>query len=978
MKKGTKCILAIIGVTVFVGIVVLNAQAQPHDEVWVDDDAAPGWYNSDHVRTIQEGIDNASVGGTVYVWNGNYSESVIVNKTVTIIGNTTVDALNGVYERKTNLTYFEYGFWIEADYVNISGFYLEELPSIDFSGVHLNESDYCNISGNVIMYDSSDGICLENSSNNTIFNNILGYNYIGIYLISSDNNTLTNNNASSNDGYGIYLSNSDNNTLTGNTANNNNNYGFYLNPSSHTILTDNTANDNYYCGLYAYYSDYLRILGGNYSHNGYYGCWAANIYVYRSNNILIDDVIVDEPIQVDCGSCPFLYTWNGAEFEFINEMELGSLSKYAYEGGPLLKETWEDHPFYRTPTAPQDVDYLRKIEGNQLQPLNGKYEIRFTEELDEINYADLMELWTVDHAPGVDVYTDWTYRNNIYTVADPVPPLWAVDHNGEDVLSLISAKDWDEWMSDWREFVYEGMTVEEGIENNFGGYITLKLGNWSETPDNLKLVITENRERGINEKIKVQFDEMRRYYNMPPPKREKLWEIVSGPRLQIKDAEGKWVDAPSEYQRIEAPLAFNVTRSLDASTVPTTYVIDLSGLYIPDYEIRYRVPIPFNRHHIDQILVDTSPPQEVMTTILQPSHADLHYRGSSRQGLIMFSSRANEWNTGYDYYDGFFYINYNDIIGTCSPQSQSGYYTRYGDVLPLLQSINDEFVIMGKGDELSLQFDFMLPEIGLERDFVFRDFGYYKPNALALSDTVDPLPFEAMTMYPYDESIENYDYDNHTDYLANYQTRFYEGHHSAYGIYMYYSINFTINNARGVPENVFDDEYGIEIYGCEKGTITYCSFTDGWDYGFFICYSNDCTISHNEIRDNEHGIYLYDSSNNTITWNMIENNTEIDTGLHITVGSNDNEIHRNCFINNIPQAWDDGLRNSWNSNFWSDYPVRGGRYNIQGSANSRDPHTLEQCPGPVAQVPALTPLGILLLIGLIAIIAVITIKRKHR
>jgi len=44
-----------------------------YDTVYVDDDAPAGWYDATHVHTIQEGINNVSDGGTVYVWNGTYS-----------------------------------------------------------------------------------------------------------------------------------------------------------------------------------------------------------------------------------------------------------------------------------------------------------------------------------------------------------------------------------------------------------------------------------------------------------------------------------------------------------------------------------------------------------------------------------------------------------------------------------------------------------------------------------------------------------------------------------------------------------------------------------------------------------------------------------------------------------------------------------------------------------------------------------------
>ena len=66
-------------------------------DVYVDDDAAPSWYDSNHVKTIQEGINNASVGETVYVYSGIYYENVEITKdSVKLVGedkhSTVIDA----------------------------------------------------------------------------------------------------------------------------------------------------------------------------------------------------------------------------------------------------------------------------------------------------------------------------------------------------------------------------------------------------------------------------------------------------------------------------------------------------------------------------------------------------------------------------------------------------------------------------------------------------------------------------------------------------------------------------------------------------------------------------------------------------------------------------------------------------------------------------------------------------------------------
>ena len=83
-----------------------------------------------------------------------------------------------------------------------------------------------------------------------------------------------------------------------------------------------------------------------------------------------------------------------------------------------------------------------------------------------------------------------------------------------------------------------------------------------------------------------------------------------------------------------------------------------------------------------------------------------------------------------------------------------GLYTRYGDVRALLAHADDDLVIMGSGDELRLLFDPQrLPPLapGWRRDFLLLFDGWAKDGDAntAFSQTVDPLPFHAMSAYPY-------------------------------------------------------------------------------------------------------------------------------------------------------------------------------------------------------------------------------------
>ena len=67
--------------------IIVSARPPP-SQVYVDDDYTsftPGW-GYDHFATIQEGIDAVANGRTVKVYEGTYTEQLIINKSLTLIG----------------------------------------------------------------------------------------------------------------------------------------------------------------------------------------------------------------------------------------------------------------------------------------------------------------------------------------------------------------------------------------------------------------------------------------------------------------------------------------------------------------------------------------------------------------------------------------------------------------------------------------------------------------------------------------------------------------------------------------------------------------------------------------------------------------------------------------------------------------------------------------------------------------------------
>jgi len=143
--------------------------------------------------------------------------------------------------------------------------------------------------------------------------------------------------------------------------------------------------------------------------------------------------------------------------------------------------------------------------------------------------------------------------------------------------------------------------------------------------------------------------------------------------------------------------------------------------------------------------------------------SDLHFRGFSESRI---DPRRRQPDT-------FFY-------GHVSPTSfwnpTPGLYTRFGPVDELLNDVDDRLVIMGSGEEVTLQFEpkgLEAPHQGWTRDFLLKVDGWAKdrdPNT-AFSSSVLPLPFHAMSRYPYPVT-EHYPRDAaHDYYQRSYNTR---------------------------------------------------------------------------------------------------------------------------------------------------------------------------------------------------------------
>lgn len=414
-------------------------------------------------------------------------------------------------------------------------------------------------------------------------------------------------------------------------------------------------------------------------------------------------------VQKLLGSCPYLYAWNGKEYVFVTDLLWAApigLQNAAQELVPA--RSWE---------------YL-KISGDLLKPNNGKYKLQLTEELWEVAYFDQLQLIAIDHPADIDIYSNEKVgppsiaEYQIHQVKNKLIPVSVRNQNGRDLLPEVTNED-QNYAKPFTRRITQGYTDDSYMEIDFG---------LAEKPNSLKLFMTGwvyPTDTGLN--VALAEDQSR-----PGP---------SPPSIAVPNEDGEFVE-------VIPYCGFPGGKT-------KTIVIDLADKFLTDdYRIRFSTSMELYWDHIFFSTEDAT-----ATIVEQPLtclSADLHHRGVSR---IEYSSQ-----------NGPEKFLYSESIATPIWPTIDGNFTRFGDVKELLQETDDRLLVIGTGDEVTLEFD--LPEKSLpdgwKRDFILHCVGWDKDANLhtVIGQTVEPLPFVKMKSYPFVE-----DEPHPQDYLKTYQTR---------------------------------------------------------------------------------------------------------------------------------------------------------------------------------------------------------------
>jgi nitrous oxidase accessory protein len=260
----------------------------------VDDDGPADF------QTIQEAINNAGSGYVIFVHNGEYYENLVVDKSVSLIGeNRDSTIING---NKTGNV-----INITINNVGVMGFTIRESGmNLDNSGIHIEQCINSTISQNM-MTGNINGISLYFSSGNEVSDNVILSNDNGVSLYSSDGNRVSDNTIQNNNYDGVSVYSSGGNVVSHNTIlNNYDGVGLYF--SSGNEISSNTILNNYYGMYLAFYSSNNNIHHNNFNNTNQVSGIATNIWNsssegnywsdYRGEDLDLDG-IGDQPYVID-------------------------------------------------------------------------------------------------------------------------------------------------------------------------------------------------------------------------------------------------------------------------------------------------------------------------------------------------------------------------------------------------------------------------------------------------------------------------------------------------------------------------------------------------------------------------------------------------------------------------------------------------------------------------------------------------------
>ena len=201
--------------------------------VLVDDDfneSTPDW-NTTCFSKIQDAINAVPENGVINVYSGIYNESIIINKTINLVGENKYSTIIDGSDSEIVVT-------VRSNSSLIRNFTIRHNISTqktqNLTGIYLPSGCWGNdMSNNIITNNSNCGILIHCSCRTCIHGNIIQFNGEGVcivnkieglssnYIVITCHNMIHHNKIVSNENYGIYLEGTLHNEILNNTLMNN-------------------------------------------------------------------------------------------------------------------------------------------------------------------------------------------------------------------------------------------------------------------------------------------------------------------------------------------------------------------------------------------------------------------------------------------------------------------------------------------------------------------------------------------------------------------------------------------------------------------------------------------------------------------------------------------------------------------------------------------------------------------------------------